>query len=151
MTDESKTQIKDILIMNLSESYKNTDYNFHLNSRELTIRIGEENQTWSKYLEEKNFDFYFYITAYNPYSELKSLEENEAANQRLMEKLTELGLVFFLGVGKSQDSDWEEKSFCVVGGDLDIAGKLGNEFKQNAIVCGTKTKLPWLVFLRDMD
>lgn len=131
----------------LHEAYQNTDYTIEIDESIISLRIGNKNEEWSRFLIDNNFDFYFYITAHNPYSELKSDEENGHANQKLKEKILELELQFLNGVGKSVDSDWEEKSFCVLGGNLEIAVQLGTTFKQNAIVCGSRTEAPRLVYM----
>jgi hypothetical protein len=51
------------------------------------------------------------------------------------------------GVGKSWDSNWYENSFCAIGGDKNLAHQLGREFNQNAIVYGSITENPTLLFL----
>ena len=131
----------------LQEAYQNTNYTIETNGRIISLRIGIENPEWFRFLKDNNFDFYFYITAYNPFSELKSEEENEHANQKLQKKILELELQFLKGVGVSGESDWAEKSFCVLGGNLEIAIQLGTLFRQNAIVCGSRSETPRLVYM----
>jgi hypothetical protein len=50
------------------------------------------------------------------------------------------------GVGYSADRKWHEDSFSALGGNRDLAYGLGKEFRQNAIVIGSDTELPSLLF-----
>lgn len=135
--------------MTLKDSYINTDYIVFIPNRKITLNIGIFNQDWEYFLHEIQKDFYFYITAYNPYSKLKTEKENEDANKSLIQRVKSIGLQYYDGIGISKDGNWSENSICVVGGDERIAIDLGNTFKQNAIVWGHKFMTPELVVLCD--
>ena len=132
----------------LQEAYIRTDYIIHIDSStDYILNIGIQNLTWNQFLIDSNFSFYFFITAWNPFSESKSETENNKANLLLRTKLLDLSLILYDGVGKSWDSNWYENSFCVLGGDINLANELGREFNQNAIVYGSSTMNPTLLFL----
>ena len=130
----------------LEEAYRNTNYTVNVESIKITINIGRDNPEWSQFLKLKNQTFYFYITAWNPFSEVTSPEKNEEANKILKERLLSLGLLVYDGVGYSADRKWHEDSFSALGGNRELAYGLGKEFRQNAIVIGSDTELPSLLF-----
>ena len=132
----------------LQEAYIRTDYIIHIDSStDYILNIGFQNLTWNQFLIDNNFSFYFFITAWNPFSESKSYEENKNANLLLKSRLLDLSLQLYNGVGRSWDSDWYENSYCAIGGDKNLANELGKEFNQNAIVYGSNTMNPTLLFL----
>ncbi len=128
------------------EEYKNTNYIVYTETENFTLRIGQINKEWDELLIQKSISFYFYITAWNPYSRLLTKEENQKANNHLTEKLKELNLSYYSGVGTSLNSDWSEDSFCVLGGNKEIAYQLGKVFQQNAIVIGETGMTPELLY-----
>jgi hypothetical protein len=130
----------------MEEEYKNTNYIVYTETESFTLRIGQVNKEWDELLTQKSISFYFYITAWNPYSRLLTKEENQKANNHLTEKLKELNLSYYSGVGTSLNSDWSEDSFCVLGGNKEIAYQLGKVFQQNAIVIGETGMTPELLY-----
>lgn len=132
----------------LHEAYTRTDYTIHIDSStDYTLNIGVYNFKWNQFLLENNFSFYFFITAWNPFSESRPEVENNNANLLLKSRLLDISLKLYDGIGKSWDSNWYENSFCAIGGDINLAHQLGREFNQNAIVYGSDTKNPTLLFL----
>lgn len=129
------------------EAYKRTDYSVIVNNKSFILKIDEPNPDWISFLKEKDQSFYFYITAWNPYSILVSQDENKRANLELESKLESLRLLVFDGIGRSRDSDWYEDSFCALGGNIDLAIQLGRDYRQNAIVYGSLTENPTLFLL----
>jgi len=130
----------------LEEAYRTTNYTVNVESKKFTINIGLENPEWLQFLKFQNQTFYFYITAWNPFSEVTSSEKNEEANKKLKERLLSLDLLVYDGVGYSLDMNWHEDSFCALGGNREIAYQLGKEFKQNAIVIGNIGEVAELLY-----
>ena len=90
-----------------------------------------------------------YITAWNPYGELLSKEENQARNKLLKNELNLRSLKFIDGFGQDPMGQWAgEDSFLVLGISLEASKKLGAQFEQNAIVWSDKDALPKLIHLR---
>ena len=72
------------------------------------------------------------LTAWNPGSVPRRLEENEHANKQLGAKLRELGASTSPVVGKSPDSTWFEDSFLTAGLSRNQVAQLAETFAQKA-------------------
>lgn len=91
------------------------------------------------------------VTAYNPYSELRSPDENEAARRRLEADLGDAGIGFLpsLAHGAGPDaSRWDEPGALMTGIDLDTGVELGRRYEQNAILWIGEDAVPVLVASR---
>jgi hypothetical protein len=75
----------------------------------------------------------FFITAYNPFSNPKTDQENEAANDDLRKLL---GPIVLPGAGRDPSGQWpQEKSFLVCGDKQPVrAYALARQFGQNAFL-----------------
>ena len=71
------------------------------------------------------------ITAWNPYSEPKTKEENEAAQQRLEAELTTRGIRFLPAIGKGTSDEWAEPSVLALGMGFATAQALAVKYQQN--------------------
>jgi hypothetical protein len=93
-----------------------------------------------------------FITACNPLSMPHGHEENLAACARLRDRLMHYcARPEEIIDGESSDSigTWPgEKSFLVLGLDLETAIRLGREFRQNALVWADEDAIPRLILLR---
>ena len=92
-----------------------------------------------------------FITACNPFSMLQSHEKNLAACAHLRDRLEHLAQTGWIFEGESHDPSgaWPvEKSFLVLGLDLETSQALGKEFGQNAIVWIDSDAIPRLVLLQ---
>lgn len=72
------------------------------------------------------------ITAWNPGSVPRRLEENQRANERLRAKLHELGADASFVVGNSPDETWSEDSLLISGPSRDQVAQLAETFAQKA-------------------
>ncbi len=90
-----------------------------------------------------------FITAFNPFSQELTAEENHRRQAELAKELTRRSLEFVEGVGQHPSGDWPgEPSFLAFGLELEAAKSLGKAFEQNAIVwCGSEA-VPNLVLLK---
>ncbi|GLQ95267.1 DUF3293 domain-containing protein [Dyella acidisoli] len=77
-----------------------------------------------------------FITAWNPFSQMRSRAQNHAAQQALLAALrrllTTIAVRPAIGVGKG----WREPSFFVIGPSLAETDALAQQFQQNAYVHG---------------
>lgn len=90
-----------------------------------------------------------FITAWNPYSEPVSDDQNNAANRRLLAEIEHRDLKYLCGKGCGSDPTWPpEKSFLVLGITEADAKQLGRKFRQNAIVWAGVDASPQLLLLR---
>lgn len=129
----------------LIKAYKETSFNVF--EPMITIKVDEKNTKLDELLKSYNLHEWAYITAWNPYSEVTSLEINEQRNQELRADLSKYNI--FEGEGVGTDPQWiPEKSFLVLGIDKEAAELFGRKYKQNAIVIGKINETPKLVFIK---
>jgi hypothetical protein len=87
-----------------------------------------------------------YITAWNPYSEQRTDEKNNANQQSLISEISEFGLKMITGRGVAQSGDWPpEESIIVLGCDEKTSITLGQRYQQNAVVFSGKNAIPQLI------
>ncbi len=87
-----------------------------------------------------------FITAYNPYSNQVSVEENAAAMKALEDDLQYLGLPYFPGEGADPKGLWTaEPSFLVIGMSYEQAITLAKKYRQNAVLVSRQDAVPSLL------
>jgi hypothetical protein len=125
-------------------SYCETDY--RVPTENLTIRLGEHHPALDQLLIKSNAQDWCFITAWNPKSNMLSTVENNELNKQLERDLR--NFTYFKGKGESKmNSKWpSEESFLVLGMSLDQVKKIGDKYKQNAVVIG-KLKGPAELFV----
>lgn len=90
-----------------------------------------------------------FITACNPLGQAQSAEANAAAHFQLADCLRALVPHVIKGVGADPAGAWpEEMSFFALGVDNDTARRLGNRFRQDAVVWAGSDAIPRLLLLR---
>jgi hypothetical protein len=77
-----------------------------------------------------------FITAWNPFSQRRSKNENDAQQRDLRAQVAARGHPTIEGVGRDENSDWHEESLLVVGIDRAEACALGSRFGQYAVLVG---------------
>ena len=129
----------------LLKAYTETDFNvFELS---ITIKIGKNNDLLNNLLFEQGFEKWAFITPFNPYSKVLTVEQNEHRLKDLRNKI--VNYKYFEGEGIGKDPSWKpEKSFLILGITKERAIELGNEYEQNAIVYGEINELPELLWLQ---
>ena len=117
----------------LIEAYKNTLYKIY--KPPLEIKVGSCSSALDELLQENGIVSWTYITAYNPFSEELTDEENSRRHAELIALLTDH--TYFEGEGLGTDPEWKpEKSILIIGITKEDAKSLGTKFQQNAIVYG---------------
>lgn len=120
-------------IEELLQAYTETTYNVF--EQNISIKIGEENASLNDLMLKFNCVTWAFITACNPYSELELDAFNERKNNQLKEDLERY--VSFEGEAIGADPAWKpERSFLVLGIKKEAAIKLGQQYRQHAIVYG---------------
>lgn len=132
----------------LAEAYRRTEFRVADRGWKFVLRHGEH----SRVLEECHAAFGVmcsaYLTAWNPRSEPRSREENEAAQARLEAEVTAAGYPFLRGVGVDPSGEWPgEPSVLVLGISGDEAQRLGRAYGQNAIVVAGRDAVANLVMV----
>ncbi|MFV0389319.1 MAG: DUF3293 domain-containing protein [Pyrinomonadaceae bacterium] len=127
----------------LINSYLVADY--FVEGFESPIKVGKTSKELDQLLTEHSATTWCYITAFNPFSEELSPNENLVRNDNLREELR--GFVVVDGESVDLDGNWKpERSFLVLGIDRDTSVLLADKFRQRAIVYGTKGAPAELVF-----
>lgn len=130
------------------EAYCQTDYIVDAEDGPIVLRIGEPSVELSRMFERLNVRSAVYITAWNPFSEMKSDIENAAANRRLRAVLMFGCRAVLDGRGQSDDASWPaEASFLGLGISRKQAIGWGRLFLQNAIVWVGQDCCPELIVL----
>jgi hypothetical protein len=130
--------------MDLDRAFRATTFYVDTNPaaglvNEMALRIDHLNREWDTYVKRRGNSTWASITAYNPNASEQSQAENEAAQQRLRNRLEELGFPYLEGRGQGGDAanPWPpEPCFFVLGIRLKEAVELGREFGQVAVVWG---------------
>ncbi len=116
---------------------------------DLTIKIGEANQSLNLFLFDNNSFFWTFISASNPYSTVLSDDENELLYNDLIENVKTMKLRYCEGLGIPSDDQWKaEKSLLILDISKKEAIELGKKYNQNAIIFGKLNQAPELVFCK---
>ncbi len=132
----------------LRESYGATNYNV-LGTTSFTLRIDVESADIANLYRDYDVSTAAFLTAYNPFSAPTPEHENELKQQQLEERLHELSVSFIQGMGEGPSGEWAgEPSVLALGISREAATRLGNDFRQNAIVWIDADRIPELIFLK---
>lgn len=128
-------------------AYLDTEFVLHLGEAECVVTVRDAPPGMlTKFLESRQAATWSVVSAYNPYSQELSMEENQRRHQLLEELLTASRFDYYPAVGRSATGDWEEPSLLVLGLSYDMARALGTVFEQNAIVFGERGAVVEMVF-----
>ncbi|MBA2660154.1 MAG: DUF3293 domain-containing protein [Nitrosospira sp.] len=121
-------------------------------SRTFILRIDQYSEPLSRLFFASGHRCAAFITACNPFSLPQSPELNHAACAHLRVVLihhTSRPEEIIEGEGRDPSGAWSgEKSFLVLGLDLETSKELGRRFEQNTIVWAGADAIPQLVFPR---
>ena len=133
----------------ITAAYIDANYIVYDDGRTVVLRIDEKSSYVQQLFERLGIKTAAFITAWNPYSQIATNEENEAANEKLLTELSALCTMVMCGVGQSRTGDWPaEVSFFACGIPRPDAERLGVVYRQNAIIWIGETHIPELVVLR---
>jgi len=140
-----KTNImKSTIPKELIDAYLTTKFMvFH---PKFTIYIDKICPELNELLIQEEAKVWAYITSVNPNSEMLSDEENQQLLQELKESVKDYK--FYEGHGVGTDPAWQpEKSMLIIGIPREEAIRIGNYYKQNAIVAGRLNNPAELILL----
>lgn len=132
----------------LIKAYQSAEYHV-MSAKPFILELGKRSEGIVDLARRLKVDCVTFITAYNPYSEVLSDEDNAKRNKELKQDLDRLDLTIVKGYGQDPAMKWKkEDSFVVFGLGLVAAKELGIKYQQNAIVwCGTDF-VPKLVLIK---
>ena len=129
----------------LIQAYKETHYTVQ-DAEPFVLRIGEVSEALIACHKRHRVDCSAFITAWNPFSQQLTAQENEERHQALIAEIKGRSLSFLPGVGQHPSSNWPgEQSVLVLGLSLEAAKTLGRRFEQNAVVWTGRDGIPQLV------
>jgi len=133
----------------LIANYLATNYQVGTGAELFILHINQYSDSLSQLLTVNHECYATIITAYNPFSKPQNNARNLAANTMLSQVLKRYSDSVIESMNTDPLSIWPaEKSFCVLGLNLEISKFLGRKFNQNAIVWANSNAIPQLILLR---
>ena len=130
------------------QAYRETEFRVFVECV-VVLEISEKNEELVALLKFHRSEVCAFVTAYNPFGEILSHEQNSDLQKRLEEEIQFRGLTYIAGEGKHPVGDWPgEPSYLVFDLSLEAAKTLGRKFNQNAIVWCGPDAVPQLILLR---
>ena len=112
----------------------------------ITLRVNEVSVELANLMITKAFCKAAFITAFNPFREILSADENDLRHKLLVEKINRLGLAAYDGFGSDESGEWPaEKSLLILDIKMSEAIKLVKDFGQNAILWIEEDAIPRLI------
>jgi len=116
-----------------------------VNGLDTPIKINSINSEIESLLEERKFETWAYLTAFNPQSIILPIEENLRRNKELYWEIR----AYYILKGKGCDPKGEwlpEDSYFILGINLKEARQLALKYNQSAFVYGEKGNPAQLIF-----
>jgi Protein of unknown function (DUF3293) len=125
--------------LEIHQAYLNTSFKVLFN-QDVTIKI-------NTFIQEIQYlHSWAFITAWNPYPEVLTLEENRKRNKNLELDSIKNNLVFSQGIGISEDGLWCEESLFIENISFEKANEWASKYKQKAFVFGLKNENAKLIY-----
>ncbi len=119
----------------LIRAYREAHYIVLDGHSEICLQVDTINPDLARLMINRNAHTACVLTAYNPFSEVKTKEENELAQIQLRQRLQEKGIAILEAVGRDTKEQWEpEPSVLALDLTLNEAENLADEFGQNAFI-----------------
>lgn len=129
----------------LWKAYEETDFIVHTKP-EFALNIGQFSEQLKQLLISHKVTSAAFVTAYNPFSQKLSEDENSESQARLVDEIQSRGLSLFQGLGQHPNLQWQgEPSVLILGIALEAAKKLARTYEQNAFVWCDETCIPQLI------
>ncbi len=130
------------------DAYLATDYKVNT-AEPFVLNVGQLSTELAEWFQTNNEDQAAYITAWNPFGEKISDDENHVAEQKLITEIESRGLSYLKGESIDPSGLWpSEPSLLVLGISLESAKLLVKRYHQDGFIyIGDDTK-PQLILLR---
>ncbi|WP_107693144.1 DUF3293 domain-containing protein [Nitrosospira sp. Nsp2] len=133
-------------------AYRSANYRVESSGKPFVLRIDRYSEPLSRLFASSGHQCAAFVTAFNPWGEPQGSDANLAASACLLDRLRQVPGGedrVIAGMGCDPRGIWtEEKSFLVLGLELDASKMLGREFDQNAVVWAGTDAIPRLILLR---
>lgn len=129
----------------LIRAYLNAKYEV-CTEPQITMRVNEFNANLLNLMMENNCNTAAFITAYNPFSNSLTQEENERRHENLLSIILEKNIKHFAGFGTDEADVWpQEQSLLLLNIGKPYSTELAKKFGQNAIVWIEDDAIPQLL------
>lgn len=119
----------------LVKAYCDVSYVIHGDDGDIILRVGHINHELALLMKGSGVATAAFITAFNPFSSIQGMEENELNQSALVMDIRALGLQSIPGVGEAPSNLWaSESSVLVLGIKFESAECLAEKYQQNAFV-----------------
>jgi hypothetical protein len=126
-----------MITLELEEAYRRTIYRVSVRGEVIELRVGERSVKVEDILRDCGQAHWVLITAFNPRSNIISLEENLRRDKELEAKLVESGYETFRTKAIDPKGTWpDEWGFLVIGVKTFEGQAIARKFDQNAILTG---------------
>jgi len=131
MTTNVKRTVHPLLV----RAYREAIYIVNEGDEAISLRVGEASHELAKLMYLHKAQTAAVLTAYNPYSQPKSLEENESSQSKLKNALSLKSISCINAIGTDAKGEWDsEPSILALGISLQDAEILADEYGQNAFI-----------------
>lgn len=139
---------KSVISQELIRAYENTDFRV-LEPSSFSLKIDQRSPEVADLFVQMGLNTACLLTAWNPFSEETSDEQNRRSQAELRRALSLEGLPTLNAIGVDPSDNWPaEESVFVLGLSLERAKAFGADFGQNAIVWMGADATPKLILLR---
>jgi hypothetical protein len=129
----------------LWKAYEETHFIVH-STPEFVLNIGQHSEELRQLFTQHKLNAAAFITAYNPFSQQLSHDENLDRQANLVKEIQSRGLNLIQGLGQDPDHKWKgEPSVLVLGIAFEAAKKLARTYEQNAFVWCDEACTPQLI------
>jgi len=130
-------------------SYRAAHYRVGAGGTHFTLLIGQPSPELRDLYHATKTDSALFITAFNPFGAVQSMDANLLAHARLGDHLRALTAQTYEGHGADPTGEWPpESSYLALGIDKDTAERLGRRAHQDAVVWADADSVPQLLLLR---
>ena len=131
MTTNTKRTVHPILV----RAYREAIYIVNEGDQAISLRVGLVSHDLAKLMHSHNVQTAAVLTAYNPYSEMRSLEENESSQAELLNAISMQSKACINAIGTDAKGEWDpEPSILALGISLQDAEILADQYGQNAFI-----------------
>jgi hypothetical protein len=120
--------------MDIIQAYKKTHYKTESG---ITLHVDSRAPELDELLSNSGLSTAIFITAWNPYSKMKSAGENKELNEQLRYDLLSLTPEdnIIQGFGQDPTGEWPgEESFLIIGISREAGIQLSKKYRQNAFI-----------------
>ena len=119
----------------LVRAYREAIYIVNKDNEKINLKVGEVSNELSKLMKSQKAQTAAILTAFNPYSEVRSTVENERSQSKLTKALSLKSIVCINAIGTDAKGEWgAEPSILTLGISLQDAEFLADAYGQNAFI-----------------